>query len=141
MAFGSFHHGRHAQPVAEINTTPLVDVMLVLLVIFMITLPLITHSVTVDLPETEASAPSTSANSAPVELGIDAQGQLFWNGVTVHAADLERRLQEAARQEPKPELHLYAEQSTTYQRLAEVMVAAQRNGLTRIGFVTESRTP
>jgi biopolymer transport protein ExbD len=60
MAFGSFQHGRHAQPVAEINTTPLVDVMLVLLVIFMITLPLITHRLAVDLPETEANAPSTS---------------------------------------------------------------------------------
>ncbi|MDG4596395.1 MAG: biopolymer transporter ExbD [Candidatus Contendobacter sp.] len=141
MAFGSFQHGRHAQPVAEINTTPLVDVMLVLLVIFMITLPLITHSLAVDLPETDANAPSTAANPAPVELGINADGQLFWNGVPLSQADLELRLQEAARGEPKPELHLHADKSTPYQRLAEVMAAAQRTGLTRIGFITESRTP
>jgi biopolymer transport protein ExbD len=141
MAFGSFQHSRHAQPVAEINTTPLVDVMLVLLVIFMITLPLITHRLAVDLPETEANAPSASANPAPVELGIDANGQLFWNGVALGEADLEPRLQETVRGEPKPELHLYADKGTPYQRLAEVMAAAQRNGLTRIGFITESRTP
>ncbi len=141
MAFGSFQRGGHAQPVAEINTTPLVDVMLVLLVIFMITLPLITHRLAVDLPETEANAPSASANPAPVELGIDANGQLFWNGVALGEADLEPRLQETARGEPKPELHLYADKGTPYQRLAEVMAAAQRNGLTRIGFITESRTP
>ncbi len=142
MAFGSFQHGGHAQPVAEINTTPLVDVMLVLLVIFMITLPLITHRLAVDLPETQANAPSAAANPAPVELGIDANGQLFWNGVALAGeADLELRLQEAARGEPKPELHLHADKGTPYQRLAEVMAAAQRNGLTRIGFITESRTP
>lgn len=141
MAFGSFQHGRHAQPVAEINTTPLVDVMLVLLVIFMITLPLITHHLAVDLPETEANAPSTATIPPPVELGINAEGQLFWNGFALSGADLELRLQEAARQEPKPELHLHADKSTPYQRLAEVMAAAQRNGLTRIGFITESRTP
>ena len=141
MAFGSFQHGRHAQPVAEINITPLVDVMLVLLVIFMITLPLITHRLAVDLPETDTNAPSTSTDPAPVELGIDADGQLFWNGVALSLADLELRLQEAARGEPKPELHLHAAKNTPYQCLAEVMAAAQRNGLTRIGFITESRTP
>lgn len=141
MAFGSFHHSRHAQPVAEINTTPLVDVMLVLLVIFMITLPLITHRLAVDLPETEADAPLTPEEPELVELGIDANGQLFWDGVALNETDLELRLQEAARQEPKPELHLHADKSTPYQRLAEVMVAAQRNGLTRIGFITEFRTP
>lgn len=141
MAFGSFQPGRHAQPMAEINTTPLVDVMLVLLVIFMITLPLITHHLAVDLPETDANAPTAAANPAPVELGINAEGQLFWNGVALSGADFELRLQEAARGEPKPELRLHADKSTPYQRLAEIMAAAQRNGLTRIGFITESRTP
>lgn len=141
MAFGGFQHGRHAQPMAEINTTPLVDVMLVLLVIFMITLPLITHHLAVDLPETDANAPTAAANPAPVELGINAEGQLFWNGVALSGADFELRLQEAARGEPKPELRLHADKSTPYQRLAEIMAAAQRNGLTRIGFITESRTP
>ncbi len=141
MAFGSFQHSRHAQPVAEINTTPLVDVMLVLLVIFMITLPLITHRLAVNLPETDANAQPTPESPAPVELGMNADGQLFWNGVAVSQVDLELRLQEAGRSEPKPDLHLHADKSTLYQRLAEVMAAAQRNGLTRIGFITESRTP
>jgi biopolymer transport protein ExbD len=141
MAFGSFQHGCRPQPMAEINTTPLVDVMLMLLVIFMITLPLITHHLAVDLPETDANAPSTATTPPPVELGINAEGQLFWNGVALSGADFELRLQEAARGESKPELHLHADKSTPYQRLAEVMAAAQRNGLTRIGFITESRTP
>ena len=115
MAFGSFQHGRHTQPMAEINTTPLVDVMLVLLVIFMITLPFITHRLAVDLPETEANAPVTAANPTPVELGINAEGQLFWNGVALSEADLELRLQEATQGEPKPELHLYADKNTMWQ--------------------------
>jgi len=66
---------------------------------------------------------------------------LFWDGAAINEAELERRLREAAHQEPKPELHLHADKSTPYQRLAEVMSAAQRNGLTRIGFITESKTP
>ncbi len=140
MAFGSFQHTRHAQPVAEINTTPLVDVMLVLLVIFMITLPLITHRLAVDLPKTSSDAPAVT-DADVVELGINAAGTLFWNGVALNETELEARLQEAARQEPKPELHLHADKTTPYQRLAEVMAAAQRNGLTRIGFITELKAP
>lgn len=140
MAFGSFQHTRHAQPVAEINTTPLVDVMLVLLVIFMITLPLITHRLAVDLPKTSSDAPAVT-DADVVELGINAAGTLFWEGVALNETELEARLQEAARQEPKPELHLHADKTTPYQRLAEVMAAAQRNGLTRIGFITELKAP
>ncbi len=140
MAFGSFQHTRHAQPVAEINTTPLVDVMLVLLVIFMSTLPLITHRLAVDLPKTSSDAPAVT-DADVVELGINAAGTLFWNGVALNETELEARLQEAARQEPKPELHLHADKTTPYQRLAEVMAAAQRNGLTRIGFITELKAP
>ena len=136
MAFGSFQNSRHTQPVAEINTTPLVDVMLVLLVIFMITLPLITQRLALDLPETDSTAPTTSANFPSVELGIDSSGQLFWDGVAVSAAELELRLHAAAQQQPKPELHLHADQGTTYQRLAEVIAAAQRNGMNQIGFIT-----
>ena len=141
MAFGSFQHSRHAQPVAEINTTPLVDVMLVLLVIFMLTLPLITHQLAVNLPETDAQAQPAPTETVIVEVGIDANGQLFWNGVALAEADFEQRLQAAAHAESKPELHLYADKNTPYQRLAEVMAAAQRNGLTRIGFITASKAP
>lgn len=136
MAFGSFTPGRHTQPMAEINTTPLVDVMLVLLVIFMLTLPLITHQLAVDLPETDAQAPSTPTETVVVEMGIAADGSLLWNGAALTEADFEQRLQDVARNEPKPELHLYADKNTPYQRLAEVMAAAQRHGLTRIGLIT-----
>lgn len=141
MAFGSFQHSRHAQPVAEINTTPLVDVMLVLLVIFMLTLPLITHQLAVDLPETEAQAPSTPTETVVVEVGIAADGSLFWDGTALTEADFEQRLQAAAHTESKPELHLYADKNTPYQRLAEAIAAAQRHGLTRIGLITTAKAP
>lgn len=141
MAFGNFQRSRHTQPMVEINTTPLVDVMLVLLVIFMITLPLITQRLAVDLPKADVDGPAVTAGPAPVELNIDVVGQLSWDGVAVNAADFELHLQAAAQQEPRPELHLYADGNTPYQRLAEVMAAAQRHGLTRIGFVTEPRIP
>ncbi len=141
MAFGNFQRSRHTQPVAEINTTPLVDVMLVLLVIFMITLPLITQRLAVDLPKADVDGPAVTEGPAPVKLSIDAAGQLSWDGIAVSAADFELHLQAAAQQELRPELHLYADGNTPYQRLAEVMVAAQRHGLTRIGFVTEPRIP
>lgn len=139
MAFSRFEHGRSAQPLAEINVTPLVDVMLVLLVIFMITLPLTASRLTVQLPETEAQ-PAVQEPAA-VELAIDAQGQLFWDGMAVSDAELEIRLQAAARQRPKPDLHLRADKTTPYQRLAEVMSAAQRNGLNQIGFITLPKSP
>ncbi|MCC6134491.1 MAG: biopolymer transporter ExbD [Candidatus Contendobacter sp.] len=141
MAFGSFQHSRHAQPVAEINTTPLVDVMLVLLVIFMLTLPLITHQLAVNLPETDAQVQSTPTETVIVEVGIAADGLLLWNGIALAEADFEQRLQAAAHTESKPELHLYADKNTPYQRLAEVMAAAQRHGLTRIGFITTAKAP
>ena len=141
MAFGSFQHSRHTQPMAEINTTPLVDVMLVLLVIFMLTLPLITHQLAVDLPETDAQAPSTPMKTVIVEVGIAVDGSLFWDGVALTEADFEQRLQAAAHSESKPELHLYADKNTPYQRLAEVMAAAQRHGLTRIGLITAPKAP
>lgn len=139
MAFGSFQSSRHTQPVAEINTTPLVDVMLVLLVIFMLTLPLITQRLALDLPETDSDALPSAAHLPHIALGIDERGQLFWDGIAVSAAELEVRLRTAAQQQPKPELHLHADQRTTYQRLAEVIAAAQRNGMNQVGFITAPR--
>lgn len=139
MAVGRLSESRHVQPLAEINVTPFVDVMLVLLVIFMITLPLIASRLTVQLPETDAQ-PAVQEPTA-VELAIDAQGQLFWDGIAVSDAELEMRLQAAARRRPKPDLHLRADKTTPYQRLAEVMSAAQRNELNRIGFITAPKTP
>lgn len=131
--FGGDKH--HTQPMAEINTTPMVDVMLVLLVIFMITAPLLTHSVKIDLPQV-GSQPNPE-KSDTVTLSINTEGKLFWNDTPFEDAELVSRLTAAAQKNPQPELHLRAERVTPYQKLAEIMSAAQSAGIIRIGFVTE----
>ena len=136
MSFGGFERGQApSQPMAEINVTPLVDVMLVLLVIFIITAPLLASAIKLDLPDVKA-APAGSRGDA-VRLAIDADGRFFWNDVLIDEATLATRLAEAAQTQPQPELHLRADKATRYERLAQVMGAAQDAGLTRIGFVTE----
>src|SRR5258706_6856083 len=119
MAFGSFESGQNTTPMAEINMIPLVDVMLVLLVIFMITAPLLTHAVRIDLPH--ASSEPNITRPEHISLAIDADGKLFWNGEEVADADLSGRVAAAARLQPQPELHLRADKGTPHQRLAEVM--------------------
>jgi len=138
MALSRVNSGSRPQPFTEINMTPFVDVMLVLLVIFMVTLPLMTDSLYIQLPE--ADIPPTTPDPVVVELSIGAEGQLFWNGVGLSKAELDFKLKEAAQGQPQPELHLRADKTTPYQRLADVMAAAQRNNLTRIGFVTTPQT-
>lgn len=133
MAFGSFNEDGPVQPMAEINTTPLVDVMLVLLVIFIITAPLFHQAVPIDLPRVDAT--KLDDKPAVIQLAIDAQGQLFWNGEATDAAALPAQL-EAARA-GNPELHLRADRGTRYERVAEVLAAAQRAGIVKIAFVTE----
>jgi len=136
MSFGGFERGPSpSQPMAEINVTPLVDVMLVLLVIFIITAPLLASAIKIDLPEVRA-APAGGA-AATIRLALDAGGRLHWNEQPIDDVDLLPRLTEAARARPQPELHLHADKATRYERLAQVMAAAQEAGLTRIGFVTE----
>jgi len=138
VAFGGFEHRGASQPMSEINTTPLVDVMLVLLVIFIITAPLLTHSIKLDLPS--AQAPASAEKPETVTLSIDARGDLFWNNEPV--ADLpalSARFAEASKRAPQPELHLRADRETRYQRIAEVMSAAQQAGLAKIGFVTDPK--
>jgi biopolymer transport protein ExbD len=136
MAFGGFDERGRSAPMAEINTTPLVDVMLVLLVIFIITAPLLTHAIRLDLPT--AQAPLAPETPETVTLAIDAQGALFWNDQPVADAEaLQARLAEAAGRKPAPELQLRADRETRYQRIAEVMAAAQRAGIAKLGFVTE----
>jgi biopolymer transport protein ExbD len=133
MAFGSFDENGGLQPMAEINTTPLVDVMLVLLVIFIITAPLFHQAVPIDLPKVDA----TRLDDKPlvVQLAIDGEGRVFWNGEAIHRDVLPMRLQ-AVRAE-NPELHLRADRNTRYEMVAEVMAAAQRAGIVKIAFVTE----
>ena len=137
MAFGSFTEGDAAGDLAEINMIPLIDVMLVLLVIFIVTAPLLTHAVKVDLPKATSAPNLTKPKN--VQLAIDAATQLFWNGTPIEAEELDRRLKAAAALSPQPELHLRAERTTPYEKVAEVMSAAARAGLSRIGFVTEPK--
>jgi biopolymer transport protein ExbD len=138
MAFGGFEQRGTGQPMSEINTTPLVDVMLVLLVIFIITAPLLTHSIKLDLPN--AQAPASAQQAETITLSIDASGGLFWNEERLpDDAQLSTRLSDAAKRQPQPELHLRADRETRYQRIAEVMSSAQRAGIAKIGFVTDPR--
>jgi biopolymer transport protein ExbD len=134
MAFGGFEQGNGPQPMSEINVTPLVDVMLVLLVIFIVTAPLFTHAVRVDLPQAEAEP--TPKKPETVALTLDGNGSVSWNGETVTLPDLAPRLAQAAAKKPQPEIHLYADHNTRYQALAEVMAAIQTAGLQKIGFIT-----
>lgn len=119
----------------EINTTPLVDVMLVLLIIFIITIPVINHSVKIDLPR--ATSQPDDLKPENINLDIDAQGQIFWNSEAIDASQLSLRIATAAQKTPQPELHLRAERTTQYEKVAQVMAAAQAGGLGKIGFVTD----
>lgn len=139
MAFGGFDNNRQGAPMADINVTPMVDVMLVLLVIFIITAPLFTHAVKLDLPAaTSAPAPEKPET---VTLSIDASGSVFWNDTPVSQADLPARMAAAAQKQPQPELQLRADKATRYEVIAQVMAAAQTNGLTKLGFVTDPTAP
>ena len=141
MSFGGFDpDGPRMRPMAEINTTPLVDVMLVLLVIFIITAPLLTHAIRLDLPS--AQAPASPEKPETVTVSVDADGRVYWNDAPLaDAAALRERLAQAAARTPVPELHLRADAQARYQAIADVMSAAQQAGLTRIGFVTDPRPP
>lgn len=135
MGQNPFSAGEHTQPMSEINTTPLVDVMLVLLVIFIITAPLLTHAVKIDLPQ--ASSQPVVEKPEVVSLSIDGAGAVYWNDALVNATQLRLNLQQAAAKTPQPELQIRADQATRYQVLAEVMADAQNAGVTKLGFVSE----
>ena len=139
MAFGRLERTQSPQPMSDINMTPLVDVMLVLVVIFIITAPLLASSIRLDLPGTDAAKP----NDAPrfVTVALDAKGQLFLNDKPVTALELAQKLADSGRQNRETEVQLRADQSVPYGRIVEVMGAAQKAGLNRIGFVAEPRTP
>ena len=133
MAFGSFNEGGGGQPMAEINTTPLVDVMLVLLVIFIITAPIFHQAVPIDLPQVA----STKIDEKPevIQLAVDAEGGLFWNGEAISRTVLDERFADAAGKQP--ELHLRADRKVPYEKVADVMAAAQRAQIVKIAFVTQ----
>jgi biopolymer transport protein ExbD len=119
----------------EINTTPLVDVTLVLLIIFIITVPVMNHSVKIDLPRASSQADETKPEN--INLSIDAGGKVYWNAELIDMSQLQDRIADAAARKPQPELHLRAERTTQYERVAQVMAAAQSGGLGKIGFVTD----
>ncbi len=137
MAMGSLSDRSDDDFNPEINTTPLVDVMLVLLIIFIITIPVINHSVNLELPR--ASAQPSKAKPETVNLSIDAQGKIFWNNKPLAEADLPAQVAAAAQQDPQPAVHLRAARTTQYEKVAQVMAAAQNGGLTKIGFITEPK--
>ncbi|SAK95759.1 ExbD/TolR family protein [Caballeronia ptereochthonis] len=134
MAFGGLEKKPNGSPMADINMTPLIDVMLVLLVIFIITAPLFTHAIRLDLPKV-ASQPARETPQT-ITLSIDDAGKLYWNDAPVSAAEMRARFAEAGQAAQKPELHLRASGATRYEVIAQVMGAAQQAGLERIGFVT-----
>ncbi len=135
MAFGSMDGAEDNAPLAEINMVPLIDVMLVLLVIFIVTAPMLTHAVKVDLPKASSSLNVTKPDN--VQLAIDADNKLYWNGQVIEAEALKGRLQASAALQPQPELHIRADRSTPYEKVAQVMSLAASEGLSKIGFVTD----
>lgn len=138
MAFGRLERTPGPQPMSDINMTPLVDVMLVLVVIFIITAPLMASSIRLDLPRTDAAKPSDAPKFITVVL--DKSGSTFVDDKPVAAEQLAARLLEAARQNPDMEVQLRADRTVPYGRVVEVMGAAQKAGLNRIGFVSEAPT-
>lgn len=134
MAFGKFDSDSEDEVLGEINMIPLIDVMLVLLIVFIITVPVIRHAVQLELPQA-ASQPSQE-RPATIRLAIDAQGQYHWNEAAISDQELQTRLNAAAAQQPQPELHLSGDKAVRYERVAQAMAAAQRAGLGKIGFLT-----
>ncbi len=134
MAFASFDANRSSAPMSEINMVPLIDVMLVLLVIFIVTAPLLTNSVPLELPRTNAAATETRPET--VEFSIDASGNLYWDGQSVSRDEAGARFAEAARRDPQPAIHLRADGAVPYRFVAETLADASRAGLARIGFIS-----
>jgi biopolymer transport protein ExbD len=139
MAFGSFDQQKNTHPVAEINMFPLIDVMLVLLIIFMITAPLMTHTIKIDLPKTSGIAQPEQPEA--ISLAINGDKQLFWNDKPVSRAEFQQHLRQIATQTPPPEVHIRADQSVPYRLIAETLSDAAQAGVSRIGFVAISKHP
>jgi biopolymer transport protein ExbD len=127
------------QMLSEINMIPFIDVMLVLLIIFIITVPVINHAVSVDLPR--ASNEKLVDKPQNVRLTVNADGAYFWNDEPLADAVFEQRLQAVASQQPQPELHIRGDRAVRYERVAQALATAQRVGVQKIGFVTEPKTP
>jgi biopolymer transport protein ExbD len=134
MAFTSNSGGG---PMAEINVTPLVDVMLVLLIIFMITAPLMSHKIRIDLPQANPNVQEQNPPE-PIDLAVKETGEIFWNDELVTEAMLQAQLRVSAQKNPQPELQIRADKDTKYQLIATVMANAKSAGMVKIGFITTS---
>jgi len=138
MSFGPESGGEEL--LSSINTTPLVDVMLVLLIIFLITVPVVTHTVPVSLPR-ETNQPTQTAPQN-INISVDKSGNIYWNQAPVaNLAALQTRMNAVSRQEPQPEVHIWGDQDARYQGIGEVLVACQRAGIQKIGFITQPPPP
>jgi len=132
MSVGS---GGEGEPMMEINTTPLIDVMLVLLIMFIITLPVMTHAVKLDMPRPNQQQKPPDVVIEPINLEIDFDGSLIWNGSQVDMTSLEGYFRTESQKDPQPELHVRPNRRANYDTVAKVLAIAQRNGMQRIGFV------
>jgi len=120
---------------SEINMTPMVDVMLVLLIIFIITLPVMQQAVKIELPK--ANSVRNEVKPESVQLTIDGKGQIFWNSTAIDIKTFNGYAEKAAQKEPQPEINLRADKSVKYEYVAQVLAASRRAGLTKLGFVTD----
>ena len=134
MAFGGFDNKASHAPMAEINMVPLIDVMLVLLVIFIVTAPLLSHAVKLDLPKATAQVNQGAVDK--IEFAIGADGTLFWNGETVDRATAQKRFTAAGQQKAQPEIHIRADQRVEYRYVAQALADASNAGLAKVGFIS-----
>jgi biopolymer transport protein ExbD len=132
----AFSTGGGSGPMADINVTPLVDVMLVLLIIFMITVPMLSHKIKIDLPQPSTTPPPPIQPPEPLALSVRATGQYFLGDEPVTEEALQAQLRVAAQKDPQPELDIRADKTAKYQWVATVMADAKNAGMTKIGFVS-----
>lgn len=135
MAFGT--QDEPDEVMNEINMTPLVDVMLVLLIIFIITVPVMKHAVNVELPRATNQAQVVKPQT--ILLSVNAQGNYYWNATRVEDDALPALLQAEAAKNPQPDLHIRGDKDVRYERVAQAMAAAQQAGVKKIGFITEPK--
>ncbi len=135
MAFGTMEEIDDVMN--EINMTPLVDVMLVLLIIFIITVPVMKHAVNIDLPRATNVVQDTKPET--IRLSVNADGAYFWNEQKIEDSALPELLKTGAAKNPQPDLHIRGDKAVRYERVAEAMAAAQQAGIKKIGFITEPK--
>jgi len=123
------------EPMMEINTTPLIDVMLVLLIMFIITIPIQTHAVKVDLPVNDPHAVPPTVDPVKNQLSIDAAGTVAWNGVPVDLVTLQQYLEQSVAMNPEPELHFQPDPQAKYERVDQVLAVIKRSNVTKLGFI------